>query len=80
MSYPILNILKIHVARDSQIAIKTCSSIIVKVVARLTNQDREVVETRSQESKQLPISPILSNNYQLRSIVVNKDRIHRELR
>ena len=38
-----------------------------------------LLKTHGQESTQLPNSSILSNNHELRGIVVNKGQIHREL-
>ena len=45
----------------------------------MTNRDHEVIETTRSRVKLIPNSPILGNKHELRGIVVNKGRIHREI-
>ena len=49
-------------------------------LGKVTNRDCEVVENTRSSVKKLPNSLIISNNHELNSIVVNKGRIHKELR
>ena len=46
----------------------------------LTEQIREVVENTQISIKTILNSPILRNNHELDNIVVNKSKIHREIR
>ena len=49
-------------------------------VGWVTKQIDAVIITHKFVSKLLSNSPIISNNHELRNIVVNKGRIHREIR